>query len=172
MIEEKPLSYLTPKAAVRSSAIAGQGLFAIKPIKKDEIISVSGGRILSRKEYRRILKTRPEMKNFAMKIAPGFYLMPQRFQDVSEDDFVNHSCNPNAGLKGQIVFVALRNIAPGEEITYDYALTDDDPDNYFRCRCGSPSCRKIIRGSDWKKTELQKKYRGYFAWHIQRKIDA
>jgi hypothetical protein len=53
-------------------------------------------------------------------------------------------------VQGQIVFVALRDIAAGEELTHDWATTDDD-DYTLECRCGSVACRGGIRGKDWKK---------------------
>ena len=40
--------------------------------------------------------------------------------------FLNHCCDPNVGVKGQIVFVAMRDIQPSKEITQDWAMTDDD----------------------------------------------
>ena len=40
------------------------------------------------------------------------------------------------------------------------------------CRCGSPRCRGTVTGKDWMKPELQEKYRGWFCWFLQRKIDA
>jgi SET domain-containing protein len=85
--------------------------------------------------------------------------------------FSNHSCDPNLAVQGQIVFVALRDIAAGEELTHDWATTDDD-DYTLECRCGSVACRGIITGKDWKKTELQVKYAGRFSWYLQKKIEA
>jgi len=46
--------------------------------------------------------------------------------------FSNHSCEPNIGVQGQIVYVAMRDIAPGEELTHDWAMTDDD-ENEHQC---------------------------------------
>jgi len=167
----RPFSYLSPKVKIRPSVIKGQGAFAIRAIRKDEIISISGGHILAEKEYLRLFQTKPHFKDYAMKVAPGFYLVPLAQADLDHDDYFNHSCAPNAGMRGQIVLVAMRHIRAGEEITYDYAMTDDDPDDYLQCHCGSRACRGVIRGSDWKKPQLQKKYRGYFALHVQEKIE-
>jgi len=85
--------------------------------------------------------------------------------------YTNHSCDPNIGVQGQIVFVAMRAIAPGEELTHDWATTDD-LDYEMACRCGSPDCRGVVTGKDWMKKTLQEKYRGWFSWYLQRKIDA
>jgi SET domain-containing protein len=84
---------------------------------------------------------------------------------------LNHSFGPNLGLQGQIVFVALRDIVKDEELTVDYAMTDDEPYE-MRCHCRAASCRGIVTGQDWMKSEMQAKYDGYFSWFIQRRVDA
>jgi uncharacterized protein len=83
--------------------------------------------------------------------------------------FSNHSCDPNIGVKGQIVFVAMRDIQTGEELTHDWATTDDD-DYELECRCNSPNCRKVITGQDWRKPALQERYRGFMSMYLQEKI--
>jgi len=82
---------------------------------------------------------------------------------------LNHSCEPNLGLQGQVVFVAIRDMAADEELTIDYAMTDDESYE-MECQCGSEACRRLITGADWRQPELQKKYDGYFSWFIQRRI--
>ncbi|HPA73471.1 MAG TPA: SET domain-containing protein, partial [Spirochaetota bacterium] len=47
--------------------------------------------------------------------------------------------------------VARRDIAPGEEITYDYGTDFTAFDRGFTCRCGSPMCRGYLKKDDWKK---------------------
>ena len=69
------------------------------------------------------------------------------------------------------MFVALRPIAAGEELTHDWATTDND-DYTLECRCGAPACRGIITGKDRRRKDLQQKYRGLFSWYLQRAIDA
>jgi hypothetical protein len=79
-----------------------------------------------------------------VQIGPDRYLGPSG----GADDYVNHSCDPNSGLKirGTTVdLVAIRNIEPGEEITWDYSTTMDEDDWEMDCRCGAASCRKRIR---------------------------
>ena len=84
---------------------------------------------------------------------------------------LNHSCEPNLGVQGQVVFVALRDIEKNEELTFDYAMTDDEPYE-MECRCPAPGCRKVITGQDWMKIEVQAKYDGHFSWFLQRRIYA
>ena len=83
--------------------------------------------------------------------------------------FINHSCDPNVGFAGNIVLVAMRDIRPVEELTTDYALFDDY-DGSMPCQCGAPGCRGVITGHDWQRPDLQRKYRGYFSWYLQRRI--
>jgi SET domain-containing protein len=62
--------------------------------------------------------------------------------------YINHSCEPNSYMKilyGHILFIALRDIRPGEEITLDYESTLHSNDK--RCTCGAPSCRGTINKS-------------------------
>ena len=96
---------------------------------------------------------------------------------VSQDErdgsmlYINHSCDPNCAIQGQIVFVAMRDIGVGEELTHDWATTDD-MDYVLECNCGSRECRGTVTGKDWMKEDLQRRYAGWFCWHVQRKIDA
>jgi hypothetical protein len=161
------LSYISPKAAVQSSPIHGRGLFATAPIAKGEIVCIKGGYILTRD----VLSAMPEWYGGAdIPIAHNLYIGPLR-QEEREGSmiFSNHSCEPNIGVQGQIVFVAMRDIAAGEELTHDWATTDDE-DYRMECRCGAATCRKIVTGQDWQKPELQEKYAGYISWYLAERI--
>ena len=165
-------SYLTNKVKVRSSSINRRGIFALNPIKKDEVIAVWGGFIITQKDFDKLsLEKFKNIEDYATKVADGFYMVSCRKGALEDDDFFNHSCNPNAGIKGQILMVAMRNIKKGEEVTYDYAMTDADFAYSFKCSCGASGCRKVITTSDWKNPKLQKRYKGYFSWYIQEKMD-
>jgi hypothetical protein len=89
------------------------------------------------------------------------------------EDYVNHSCDGNAWYEGDDLLVAMRDIKKGEEIYYDYALTENHPDFAFpKCLCGKANCRGRITGNDWKLPELQVKYGRHFLPHVLRGIDA
>jgi len=83
--------------------------------------------------------------------------------------YSNHSCDANLGMRGEITFVAMRDIRRGEELTHDWAMTDDD-DYSVECKCGAHNCRKILTGKDWQRPELQKRYAGYFSAYLARKV--
>lgn len=166
-------SYISDKVKILRSGIDRRGVFACKPVKKGEVISVWGGFIITQKEFNRLSKNIfKEIDNYATKVADGFYLVSSKRGVLEDDDFFNHSCNPNAGIKGHLLMVAMRDITAGEEVTYDYAMTDADFNYSFKCNCGAGSCRKIITTRDWKNPALQKKYRGYFSWYVQEKINS
>ena len=60
--------------------------------------------------------------------------------------FLNHSCDPNCEtdeIDGRVWIMAIRNIGPGEELTYDYCLYDGDEDE-ATCNCGTANCRKTM----------------------------
>ena len=163
------LTYRSPKTEVKVSPIQGRGLFARTAIGTGEIVAVKGGYVLGADEWRRLETT---LGAADIQIAEDLFIAPAR-EDEREGSmlFTNHSCDPNIAIQGQIVFVAMRDIAPGKELTHDWATTDD-ADYAMTCRCGSPSCRGTITGKDWMNPRLQEKYRGWFCWFLQRKIDA
>jgi uncharacterized protein len=72
-------------------------------------------------------------------------------------------------IAGNVVLIAMRDIEPGEELTTDYALFDDS-DAVMECHCGRPNCRGSVNGRDWKRRELQDRYRGYFSAYLAAKI--
>lgn len=161
------LSYLSPKTLVQASAIHGRGLFAKEAIAQGEIVCIKGGHVFNRATLREI---QPRLGPAEIQIAEDLFIGP-RTEEEREGGmiFSNHSCDPNIGVQGQIVFVARRDIQPGEELTHDWATTDDD-DYELACHCGAANCRKVITGKDWQREDLQKKYRGWFSWYLQAKI--
>jgi uncharacterized protein len=164
-----PLSYLSPKAAVRTSPIQGRGLFAVEPIRKGEIVCIKGGSIFNRQRLQEVSQI---LGPAEIQIAEDLFIGPRTAEEREGSMiFSNHSCDPNLGVRGQIIFVAMRKIDAGEELTHDWAMTDDDQYE-MDCNCGAKSCRQVITGQDWRREELQGRYRGYFSWHIAEKISA
>lgn len=162
---ESVKSYVSPKIEIGESDIHGFGMFAQSEIKKGEIVYVKGGHIVKRED----LFTSRYINSY-LPISDGLFIGAK-----SEDEeetiklYNNHSCEPNCGLRGEITFVAMRDIKPGEEVTCDYAMIDNE-DYEFECYCKTPSCRKKISGYDWMIKELQLKYSGYFARYLADKI--
>src|SRR5215472_13928578 len=136
-----PMSYLSPKTQVRDSKIHGRGLFAMADITKDEIVAVKGGHIVDRKTLRE--KITPRLGPVEIQIDHDLFIAP-----VTDEErelsmlYSNHSCEPNLGIHGEITFVAMRGVRAGEELTHDWAMTDDD-DYSVECKCGAPECNGL-----------------------------
>jgi SET domain-containing protein len=163
-----PFSYRSPKTEVCESKIHGRGLFATSDIAKDEIVAVKGGRIIDRETLRG--EVNPRLGPVEIQINDDLFIAP-----VTDEErelsmlYSNHSCDPNLGIRGEITFVAMRDIRAGEELTHDWAMTDDD-DYSVECKCSTANCRKILTGKDWQHPELQARYAGYFSAYLARKI--
>jgi hypothetical protein len=138
----------------------GDGLIAVQPITLEEPIVVWGGIVCTRAE----LVTFPALvsANCVQIEADAFLLQPE----LTPGDRVNHSCAPTCGFAGDRTLVTLRPIAVGEEITYDYAMSDSNDYDEFECLCGAPLCRKKITGNDWKDPTLRSRYAGYMSSYI------
>ena len=163
-----PLSFLSPKTEVRESKIHGRGLFATADIAKNEIVAVKGGHIVDRKTLRENIT--PQLGPVEIQIDDDLFIAPVTGEEQEGSIlYSNHSCDPNIGMRGEITFVAMRDIRAGEELTHDWATTDDDGYS-VECKCGSSNCRKILTGKDWQRPNLQKRYAGYFSAYLARKI--
>jgi hypothetical protein len=159
--------WLSPKLEARSNPEkGGHGVFAVEPVQKGELLVVWGGGIFTLEQ----LSTLPETaKHLSIQVEEGLYLVTTGAPHPA--DYINHSCDPNAGLSGQIAAVAMRNIAPGEEICIDYAMCDGTPYDEFICQCGAATCRGRVTGDDWGNPQLWDRYAGYFSPYLQRRID-
>ena len=162
-----PASYLSPKTRVGESRIEGRGLFARRRIGKGEIVAIKGGHVY---DARTLARVKGRVAVSYIQIADGFFIGARSAAEVRRNKmFINHSCAPNLGIRGQIVFVALRDIAAREELTYDWAMEENGPGR-TRCRCGAQGCRRVLTGRDWMNLRLQRRYRGYFSSYLEDKI--
>jgi SET domain-containing protein len=166
-------SWLNPKFEVRvAGGKGGHGVFANHPVTAGERLAIFGGHVINVSEEQ---VNSDGSKDLCIQISEEFVIGTKYESEIEDTDFFNHSCDPNAGLKGQIFLVAMRNIEVDEEVTFDYAMVLHKAEGVeaykMSCMCGSPNCRGLITEEDWKIPELQKKYDGYFSWYLQEKID-
>jgi SET domain-containing protein len=133
---------------LRRSPIQGTGAFATRPIRKGtRIIEYLGERISQAEADRRYDDDDPSQPVLLFNVDRGVVIDA----GVGGNDarFFNHSCNPNcdAVIAQRRVFIeAMRDIEPGEELTYDYSLTrdgldDEESERRYACHCGSANCR-------------------------------
>ena len=159
-------SFLSAKCEVHPTGDrGGHTVVAREWIAKGELIVVWSGTLVDGGQLSALPAT---VRRYSLQVEENHYLVS--LSDCESPDYVNHSCNPNAGLSGQIALVAMRDIAAGEEITYDYAMSDGSSYDEFSCGCGSAQCRGAVTGRDWKRSELWQRYAGYFSPYLQRRI--
>ncbi len=161
------IAWNNPKIGRRLTPHAGYTLCAIEALEKDELIVVWGGVILTTAQLYQV----PDFaRDRAIQVEEDLHLCSGMVEDLA--DCANHSCNPNAGLRGQITLIAMRAIQAGEEVCFDYGMSEGNPDFHMQCACGQPNCRGAVTGNDWKIPDLQARYAGYFMPYLQRRIDA
>jgi D-alanine-D-alanine ligase len=133
---------------VRNDGLSGLGIEASRAIHRGEVI-FSGEERAQRIATKRHVETRWSEADLITFAQYAYPVSDEVFILWSDDphDWApqNHSCEPNTGYDGLDV-VALRDIAPGEELTLDYATFCNESAEAFPCRCGAPSCRGIVRG--------------------------
>lgn len=161
-----PSCWLHPDVTVAPSAIAGRGLFASEPMGAGTVISRLGGRLVSAADLHDLLDGADYVDAIAVDEGVHLVLPPG-----APNHFGNHSCDPNLGWAGEYTLVTIGDVAPGEELTSDYATSTADPDFLLPCHCGTYRCRQLIAGDDWTIPQLQQRYAGYWVPMLRRRID-
>ena len=160
---EWPHRWITPKAESKKSPIHDFGMFATASIAEGEVVAVYGGIIVPKSD---ISSYREKIGGIrGIQIHEDFFICPTE----PEGGLFNHSCDPNLGYKNTIIVVAIKDISPGEELVFDYGMSESNFES-FKCSCSSQNCRKIIKQTDWENPELQKKYGEYFATYLKNRF--
>ena len=162
-----PTSWLTPKLDVRPSPIEGLGLFAREPIDAGEPVAVMGGETMTDEQFARFLAGAERWS--AAAIDEDLNLVQDLDDPLARG---NHSCDPNLWMADELTLVARRDVGADQEATIDYALMTVDDAWSMACRCGSAECRGVVTGRDWRRADLQARYRGHFSPFIGRRIAA
>jgi uncharacterized protein len=158
--------WLNSKAEARQSGIEGLGVFAKEKIEAGETVGVLGGVIVHRD---RIAEYRSIMSQVGIQIDHDFFIVPTTREELKKYGVFNHSCAPNIGFSGSLSLIAMRVIESEEELVFDYAFCEIFFPS-FSCACKSAGCREEITQEDWKKPEIQEKYKSYFSPFLREKI--
>lgn len=143
-----------------NSKIAGRGVFTRKAFRKGEITFILKGNV--KKLYVKSSKDSAIGPNW-VGLNKGIWIDPDGLAQ-----YLNHSCDPNMGIKGKVIFVALRNIKPNEELTFDYSTTEDDIFWKFKCNCGARKCRKVLYSIQYLPKPVFEKYLPYVPTYFQK----
>ena len=126
---------MSGSAVVVGRSPLGRGIFAARAFQPGESILRLTGPVLEAAE---VLALGPDGV-YALQIGPHEFL-----DLLPPGRYLNHSCDPNAGLQHGRVVIALRAIAPGEEIRFDYSTAMSEDHWTMECRCGEPLCRRVV----------------------------
>lgn len=171
-MKKKMFSWINKNLIAKDTPKYGKGVYATKAISKNEPLMVFGGYVLTRKEEEKLPS---EIRDIAIQIDRDLVIGVTNRNELASTDYVNHSCNPNSGIKGQISLVAMRDIRKGEEITFDYGTVlfraKGAPKYELKCLCGENKCRGVITQNDWKIKDLQDRYMDFFPYYIKEEIN-
>lgn len=160
-------SFVAPFLEVRRSG-NGRGMFVRdRPVTRGEVLVVWTGRVVSSAG---LAGVPDDEHSYVLQLHDDIYMIPFEYGRREPADFVNHSCNPNAGLAGEAILVAMKDIGVDEEITFDYSMADSSEVDEFTCNCHAPQCRGVVRGTDWKQPALWEKYGSHWSPYLLQKI--
>ena len=166
-----PQTWRDPRIEIRESPISGVGMFARESIENGEVVCIVGGMVMTASEFALFQATHSSYS--FIQIDETSYLVEDLEMAGCVYASMNHSCDSSTWMDDDVTLVARRAIEPGEEVTVDYALFTTQSNWILdrRCRCGSPHCRRIITGDDWRREDVQKRYGGHFSPFINRRIE-
>lgn len=149
-----------PKARLRRTKKYGWGVYAHKTIRKGEVIAKFDGTFYDND----FAKWTDDLRNHAIQCDKTMWRDSKGLAR-----YINHSCEPNCGIKRRYEIVAMRTIRPGEQVTWDYEMTENSPWWKMRCRCGSKICRKKIGAYKNMPENIRQKYKGFISSWLTKK---
>ena len=166
MREPEPGCWLSDEVEVQPSEIAGRGLFATVDLPARTVVSRLGGHLVDTDTLRRLIASSEDFVDAVvvdedrhLVLAPG------------DNRFGNHSCDPNLGWVDEYHLATMTDVAAGQELVTDYAMSTVEPDWVLRCHCPSYRCRQMVEGTDWRIPQLQLRYDGWWAPYVQGLVD-
>ena len=137
---------------IRDSLISGRGAFALRRIAKGERVAEYTGERITHAEADRRYDDDSMHEHHTFLFTVSSRTVIDATVDGNDSRYINHSCDPNCEsevVRGRVYIRALREIAEGEELHYDYAYQRDGTESeveerQYRCRCGTRRCRGSI----------------------------
>lgn len=149
-------------AKIKNTKKYGRGVFATQAIKKGSLIASFDGPFFDND----FDGWTQDLLNHAIQCGPALW---RDSKGIAR--YLNHSCEPNCGIKGKFKIVTMRDVQKGEQLTWDYEMTEKSKWWKMRCCCGSKHCRKLIGNYSRMPKAVREKYRGYIStWITSKKI--
>lgn len=151
-------------AVVRRTRKFGRAVFAKGRIRRGEVVAVFDGPLLDND----FDGWNDDLLSHAIQLGPALWR-----DSIGIARYINHSCEPNCGIKRFCEIVAMRTIEPGEQITWDYEMTEKSWWFRMKCKCGTASCRGVIGSYSRMPRSVRARYRGYISgWLLGKRFRA
>jgi len=148
------------KIYLGESKVAGRGIFAGENIKKGKFVVTLRGKVIY-KDFR----TKSDLRTGKTWISIGHTIW---IEPIFPIKYINHSCDPNVGMKTARRFYALRNIKKDEELTFDYSTAEYVDFWKMKCKCGSKKCRKFVGPVQFLPKKVYESYLPYIPRYFRR----
>jgi uncharacterized protein len=144
---------------VRRTKTFGRGVYAAQDIAPGAVVMEFDGATYGR-SFARWTK---DLLHHVIQIGP------QTWRDSrGPARWTNHSCEPNCGIKNKVQLVAMRRIRKGEQITWDYEMTEKSWWWRMKCQCGTARCRGVIGSYARMPVDVRRRYRGFISeWLLE-----
>lgn len=143
---------------IAPTPFCGLGLFSVRSwTPGSTVLRVHDPHYMSHARSYAQLKAMGYAYSELFQIGPDLFIPPYG----ALDDFTNHSCDPNCGLRvdsSGFTMIALKHIEAHQELTYDYSTHQEHPQDHMICTCGTASCRGVIGSFSTLEPELRSRY--------------
>lgn len=160
-------SYLHPSATAGVRPDGQRGVFARQPIPAGTLVTLWEGSLVHIDAFDGVA---PSRRPYFIHVEREWLLGPAS-GPIHDSEFFNHCCDPTCGMAGQIGLVTRRDVAVGEELTFDYAMAELEA-QLWSCACGTRACRGQVGTADILRGDLAERYAGFLSPWIQREVDA
>lgn len=161
-------SWIDPRLTAGPSPIHGLGIFTTAPIAAGETVIVWGGTLYTPAQ----IAAGEALPRSYTAVSETLFLGHSPEHGWSLDDAINHACDPAVWMLDEVTLATRRSLAPGDEVTIDYAMYLDDDWSPCPCRCGALGCRGLITQHDWRREDLQARYGAHFSPFLNARIAA
>jgi SET domain-containing protein len=164
--------WVDERLVVRESPIEGRGLFFTDTLPAGTVVIRLGGRLVSSAELGALI--RDADADPAASYVDTITVYDDAHLVLSPSTsihFGNHSCDPTLWHVGPFEIATRRNVAASDEATIDYGTVSGAEGFRMACHCGAATCRGEVSSADWRRLELQERYRGHWVPALQERID-
>jgi hypothetical protein len=165
MLKRLPRPHFSPAVEHQSKPAGTCRLVARRNIEAGEVLVIERGPRVNGRLARMIHAITGHEATCC--VGWGEYLLHAPSRDDGGGGYINHSCDPNAGMLAHATWCAIRPILTNEEVTCDYGTFESARDWKMACACGTTECRGVVTGRDFMIPSLQERLGNWFAPYLR-----